>query len=81
MREDYRIPELTPETLQQIARFVEQAAGENQARTQVVKATGGQERILKLQLRAFERIPSEVIARYMTPEERQEYYVLIDAYA
>ena len=44
-------------------------------------ATGGQERIIKLQLKAFQRIPSEIIADYMTAEERREYEILVDAYS
>ena len=46
----------------------------------VQRAQGGQERILKLQLRAFQRIPSGVIKRYMTADEKREYEILVDAY-
>ena len=82
INEDYkRLEKLGPEKLQQIAEFVKRTIQEEDfPSTHVQKVSGGQERLLKIQLRAFERIPSDIIAKYMNKEERQEYEVLRYAY-
>jgi len=75
------LEELSPEQLRRIQRYFEKNIQEEHERKKVIKATGGQARILKLQLRAFERIPSDIIVKYMTSEEREEYEILVDAYS
>lgn len=76
-----KLEKLSDEKLQQIAHFVKSALHEKAARiSPSQKVFGGQERIIKLQLRAFQRMPSELIARYMTEEEHHEFDILRDAY-
>lgn len=82
MRDDYGVLEkLSPEKLRQISRYIEEANRAKRASAYPQKVSGGQERLIKLQLRAFERIPGEIIAKYMDEEERQEYEVLLYAYS
>lgn len=79
--EDYKLlEELGPDKIRQIAGFIEKVIQDKPQRKRIEVVTGGQERIIKLQLRAFERMPGELIARYMTDEEQQEYDILRDAY-
>lgn len=75
-----QIEKLGEDKLQQIVHFVEKEIRQKAATISPQKVSGGQERILKLQLRAFQRMPSELIARYMTEEEHQEFDVLRGAY-
>ena len=82
MDDNYGIlDKLSPEKLRQIARYFEEANREKCSRAYPRRVSGGQERLIKLQLRAFEKIPSEIIAKYMNEEERQEYEVLLYAYS
>ena len=75
------LEELGPERLQRIARYIEGVEREKRVKPYPERVSGGQERLIKLQLRAFERIPSEIIAKYMNEEEREEYEVLRYAYS
>jgi hypothetical protein len=68
---------LRPDEQEEISWFLSTLILNKPRRNPVVKAVGGQERIIKLQLRAFQRMPGDVIAEYMTDEERDEYEVLI----
>lgn len=79
-KEDTLLEELGVERLKRIRWQVENLIKQKEVSPVVKKATGGQARIMKLQLKAFQRIPSEIIAGYMTEDERREYEILIDAY-
>lgn len=82
MSDDYGVLEkLSPEKLRQIAGYFEEANRVKYAKAYPRRISGGQERLMKLQLRAFERIPSDIIAEYMSEEEKQEYEVLLYAYS
>jgi len=75
-----KIEKLSDKKLRQIAHFIEKQIHQKAARISPQKVFGGQERILKLQLSAFQRMPSELIARYITEEEHREFDILRGAY-
>lgn len=81
MKDHGKLEELSPEKLQRLARYVEDLERAKHIKPYPERVSGGQERLIKLQLRAFERIPSEIIAEYMSEEEREEYEVLRYAYS
>ena len=68
---------LSPGEQEEISWFLSTLILNKPRRSPIVKAVGGQERVIKLQLQTFQRMPGEVIAEYMTDEERDEYEVLI----
>jgi len=74
----YVLSKLTDKQLEDIADYVRASVADKYYKRVAVVADGREDRMIKLQLRAFKRIPSNVLMEYMTEDERGEYEVLIN---